>query len=404
MICACAPCQEVESAEVTKPIEFKVVAHICFELHHLEFYKNEVRWAIDELNRDFAGNSTLPNPYTLAKYRDLYNQYIKLAGDSKITFKLEKILHTPISPQNSVNVEFLNSQIKDVSPAVSPVNTLNIWIADLQNIHGYAHYPWEPNSKYDGVVVAKSVFGRCASIYAYSLNKTMTHMVGHWLGLAHVFTPDKTVTDVPEQHYHTSGDPRKTPQVWPETNMYMNFMDLSDDSARCMFTKKQIEKMHNTIYTFRQIGEQSPAKVVKEVLTPSIPDIWEYHVEKDDPHRWALITRYNKVDAKVTRNKGGDIGIAVKRLSAAEIKVNLTTATSATLTFSIKNAPATTTVMFKTSDELWQRTRISTKTNDWEQITIPLPKPFGGSYIIRFQASNSSQFTLFDHLIIKMSI
>lgn len=406
MICACdIPCQpEFDTTTSSKLIEFNVVVHICFDIHHLEFYKNEVRWAVDELNRDFAGNSIKPNPYTIAKYRDLYNQYIKLSDDAKIIFKLEKIIHKPIPQQTSVNIGFLNTQIKDVSQAISAMDTLNIWIADLQNIHGYAQYPWELTSgvKYDGVVIARSVFGRCAYLYPYSLNKTLTHMVGHWLGLVHVFTTDKLVSDIPEQHFHTCGDPMKTLQIWPKTNMYMNFMDLTDDSSRFMFTKKQIEKMRNSVYTYRRqlIGEQKPVELPK-AITPQIPDIWEYHVEKDDPHQWNLITRFNKLDAKITRNKGDDVGISVKRLAAAEIQVNMAQVKSATLTFSVKNALSTTTVMFRTSDKLWQRARISSKSEDWEQITIPLPKPFGDSYIIRFQASNLNHYTIFNNLLVK---
>ena len=75
MICACdVPCQpDLNITTTLKSIEFKVVVHICFDIHHLEFYKNEVRWAIDELNRDFAENSIKPNPYTIDKYRNLYN-------------------------------------------------------------------------------------------------------------------------------------------------------------------------------------------------------------------------------------------------------------------------------------------------------------------------------------------
>ncbi len=75
----------------------------------------------------------------------------------------------------------------------------------------------------------------------FSLNKTLTHEVGHWLGLYHTFQEtfdyvggnidyadgnaaeeieEKTgdcVTDTPPQAAPTYGNPLTTPNVWPSS-------------------------------------------------------------------------------------------------------------------------------------------------------------------------------------------
>jgi Pregnancy-associated plasma protein-A len=397
-----------------EPIVFKVVVHLCFETYHLDFYEKEIEYAIDELNKDFAGRASKANPYIFTKHKDTFNKYAGMSSDAKITFVLDKVIYKPIPPQTSVNINILNERIKKFSVTISPEDTLNIWIADLPNIHGYAQYPWDlkEHSKLDGVVISRGVFGRSANIYRFSQGKVLTHMVGHWLGLTHVFYKDDIVNDLPHQQIPTFGDPLSTIHVWPmsdELHMYMNFMDFTDDVSSFMFTKGQIEKMRSTVYIYRQnlvaFPTTAPRSTVRKVVTVKraeiiLKDIWEHHIEKDNPQRWKLITRINKVDAKIMRNKNNETGITLKRHAAAEICVDMSNTTHATLTVSIKDALPNTTAMFKTKDG-WKRTKIKNKTDDWENITIPMPGPFGSAYYIRFQASNANQYTWFDHLIIK---
>lgn len=91
---------------------------------------------------------------------------------------------------------------------------LNLYSVDFNNgLLGYATFPWsvEDNQADDGVVFQYSTVPG-GSETGYNLGKTVTHEVGHWLGLYHVFqggcaAPGDFVDDTPPQSVATSGCP-----------------------------------------------------------------------------------------------------------------------------------------------------------------------------------------------------
>lgn len=91
---------------------------------------------------------------------------------------------------------------------------LNLYSVDFSNgLLGYSTFPWmaQNNLIDDGVVFQySSVPG--GNETGYNLGKTLTHEVGHWLGLYHVFQggcaePGDYVDDTPPQSTATSGCP-----------------------------------------------------------------------------------------------------------------------------------------------------------------------------------------------------
>lgn len=91
---------------------------------------------------------------------------------------------------------------------------LNLYSVDFHNgLLGYSSFPWNVQGSLwdDGVVFQySSVPG--GSETGYNLGKTVTHEVGHWLGLYHVFqggcqAPGDFVDDTPPQSVATSGCP-----------------------------------------------------------------------------------------------------------------------------------------------------------------------------------------------------
>jgi hypothetical protein len=113
---------------------------------------------------------------------------------------------------------------------------------------GFSSFPGAP-AAHDGIVIRYDVFGtRGAVSPPWNKGRTLTHEVGHWLGLKHLWgdTPcgDDGVDDTPRQKTGNRGNP-----VFPRINtgcdngtegdMFMNFMDFSDDASLLMFTKGQ---------------------------------------------------------------------------------------------------------------------------------------------------------------------
>ncbi|KAJ1322851.1 Pregnancy-associated plasma protein-A [Microdochium nivale] len=140
--------------------------------------------------------------------------------------------------------------------------TLHIWLYETMGdggLLGIATFPdinkKEADKWLDGVHAAgDSLPG--GSLSAFNLGATVTHEVGHWLGLFHVFNDDRTCTldngdlvdDTPPQSEATSGCPADNTQdscTAPGFDSIHNYMDYSDDVCLTEFTEGQEARIHN---------------------------------------------------------------------------------------------------------------------------------------------------------------
>ncbi len=131
---------------------------------------------------------------------------------------------------------------------------LNIWVCNMFGRSlGYATAPGTVAEK-DGVVINFDVFGTVGNLRAdFNKGRTATHEVGHWLGLKHIWGDDSCgsdeVDDTPRQlsyNFNCPSFPRVT-SCSPNGNgdMFMNYMDLTNDACMNMFTYGQKIRMRS---------------------------------------------------------------------------------------------------------------------------------------------------------------
>lgn len=131
---------------------------------------------------------------------------------------------------------------------------LNIWVCDLSGgLLGYAQFPGGPAAT-DGVVCDYQYFGTIGSTPPFHLGRTATHEVGHWLNLYHIWGDDGTsctgsdqVSDTPNQadeNYSCPSFPTISCSNGPNGDMFMNYMDYTDDACMNIFTTGQASRMN----------------------------------------------------------------------------------------------------------------------------------------------------------------
>lgn len=233
----------------------KVVVHVLFHEPNQRISPAQVRSQIRILNRDFRlknGNRrSIPRPWR------------SLAADAGVEFELATV--DPLG-QPSLGIIYQStdrpsfgtgdSVKRSSSGGVEPWDTkryLNIWVAPLSGgLLGYAQFPGGPEET-DGVVISYTAFGtRGTTLAPFHRGRTATHEIGHYLNLFHLWGDlsdcDGTdhCCDTPTQRYPNYGKP-SFPKIscdnGPHGDMFMNYMDYSDDEVMCLFTEAQAARI-----------------------------------------------------------------------------------------------------------------------------------------------------------------
>ncbi|MEJ7589005.1 MAG: M43 family zinc metalloprotease [Ferruginibacter sp.] len=235
-------------------IYIPVVVHVLYKNSAENITDAQIKSQIDVLNNDFnLLNSDRTNTPDAFK---------PLAGDARIRFCLAQVdpqgkKTTGIDRKYTTQDMFITDDgmkmvLKGGAASWDSKRYLNIWVCKLGSRSvGYATPPGAP-AELDGVVIAYDVFGTTGSLRpVFNKGRTATHEIGHWLGLIHTWGDDNCgddhVDDTPQQQSYNFGCQSfpKLSSCSPDSNgdMYMNFMDFSDDACMNMFTKGQAQRM-----------------------------------------------------------------------------------------------------------------------------------------------------------------
>jgi len=113
-------------------------------------------------------------------------------------------------------------------------------------------------SNADRVVILHSTFGRNAPFAPFNLGRTVTHEVGHYLGLYHTFnggcsnsfTSGDRIVDTNPESSPTFGCPGSRNSCGSPAPFH-NYMDYSDDICMNQFTPQQNNRMRCSLLTYR---------------------------------------------------------------------------------------------------------------------------------------------------------
>ena len=243
-----------------------VVVHVIHDMGSENISDASIQGALDFLNANINGQAA----NFLAKTPDVF---AAVRGDLNVEFRLAKL-----DPEGNLTTG-INRVRSSLTFEPDPANSVkrlsywnsyqyfNIWIVkrflpqdDGNTLLGYAQFPWSGSMSTDGVVLLSSQMVN---------GGTLTHEVGHWLGLCHVWDcgggecGDDGVIDTPPAKepnfginlshfpYHVGTSAFGDGCIGDSMNwageMFVNYMDYSDDDDCTMFTIGQNAVMNETL-------------------------------------------------------------------------------------------------------------------------------------------------------------
>ena len=245
-----------------------VVVHVIHDFGSANITDADVNYALEQLNKNI--NRQADNMLTTP------DVFAAVSGSANVEFRLATIDPTG-NPTNGIvriQSELTNvPESRDIVKSLSYWNSyqyFNIWVvnslpstSDGNTLLGYAQFPWSGSMSTDGVAIISSHF---------KTGKTLTHEVGHWLGLRHIWGDglcgDDNVYDTPvakEENWGVTINQFPynlnvciVDTINPAGEMFMNYMDYSDDNVMSLFTDGQMEIVNQTLvgdaenYPFRR--------------------------------------------------------------------------------------------------------------------------------------------------------
>ncbi len=266
-------------------IKIPVVVHILFHTQNEKVSDAQVNSQIEALNKYFRrrNSDTLNTPAYFRQFAADCEIEFQLASSDPRRRSTTGIIrkYTPVTKWKADDLMKYSSALGD--DAWDPKSYLNIWVCNLDRFAGYSTMPGGEMNK-DGVVLSYSVFGTGTGAAGYDMGKTAVHEVGHWLNLKHLWGDencgDDGVSDTPKQATYTVGCPatvRITCGNNPYGDMYMNYMDYTNDACINMFTKGQKARMRALF----AIGGYRNSLLLSKGLTT--PLIFELPVPEENP-------------------------------------------------------------------------------------------------------------------------
>ncbi len=260
--------KEIANASVTERmvVTIPVVVHVVWNKAEENISKEQILSQIAVLNKDFsASNSQISSVPILFQplIADVGFQFClaSKAPDGQATTGIVRV-----QTNNNIGIggtSAIHHSSQGGSDAWNPDKYLNIWVAKFAgNIGGIASFPGEGPADEQGVEINYKQFGTTgtATNPPYNLGRTCTHEIGHYFNLEHLWGPnansccneDDGVADTPVScEDYLDECPTGTTFSCTAPDMWMNFMNYTDDACMAMFTMGQKLRMYDALNNFR---------------------------------------------------------------------------------------------------------------------------------------------------------
>lgn len=247
--------------------QIQLVFHILFKTEEENISDQDIQEQIDRINLDFSAKND-----DLSLVPELFQDII---GNANLSFVLAS--ETPdglpfsgifrqqteldnIANQFSIDSkQVIKYKVLGGSDAYYPESYINIWVGRSDEVFGVTAPLELAGSSDDGIIITPDAFGIIEdSQSGTNLGRTLTHELGHYFGLNHLWgsiqtcgNDDDGIKDTPEQEAPYNDCPEFPQVTCGSADMFMNFMDFTNDECLLFFTKEQVGVMRLTLEEVR---------------------------------------------------------------------------------------------------------------------------------------------------------
>lgn len=212
----------------------------------------QIQEQVDILNDGFAGGDRCMRE---TGSNTPYEAYGPQYADTNIQFSLDQADITHVSDSRCSRC-YSNLDALTAAHSAWEPGMVKVLVCDDPGILGAASFPeWQSSGTRELFIGYATMPG--GSFAAYNEGKTLTHEMGHYLGLYHTFqggcsTTGDSIGDTNSEESPFFGCPSSS--GWRRTcqshDPVHNFMDYSNDGCMCTFTSDQKEHMWDDIETY----------------------------------------------------------------------------------------------------------------------------------------------------------
>ena len=221
----------------------------------------QIQEQIDQLNLDFNNMSGSAYPQAATADITFVPAVVDPAGNALAEIGVNRVTAYGAGPFPAGDFDVGGGGLEIKSTGWDYNLYANVWVAELTGgLLGYAQFPSNSTlpglatdggpSQNSGVVCGTGTIGSVASpgtAPPYNLGRTLTHEIGHWIGLRHIWGDgDCSVDDFCDDTPNASGSNfgcatgNDSCPADAGTDMVENYMDYSDDACMDTFTADQV--------------------------------------------------------------------------------------------------------------------------------------------------------------------
>ncbi|WP_207493925.1 M43 family zinc metalloprotease [Aridibaculum aurantiacum] len=261
------------NAAYNLPVVFHVIHNGEAEGTGFNVATQFIRSQLNQLNKDFLNQSG--SPYATAASSDIRFSLAQRDPSGNVLSnpginRVDRNLWNWTAPGSGWSSSYIDGTIKP-NTIWDPNRYINIWICPISGgILGYATFPTSSTlaglsggetATTAGVVITSTSVGSvvtpstetCSEANPYNLGRTMTHEIGHFFGLRHIWGDSNCGTDYVDDtpthqaaNYGTPAHP-KSNSCGTAAEMFDNYMDYTDDRIMHTFTAGQVARMQTVM-------------------------------------------------------------------------------------------------------------------------------------------------------------